>query len=73
MTAPMIADVAAQFGMCSRSFGQLAAILKTIADEAKDDHRLLALAGAARYIADDMCNLTDCFQDEIEAHGIRTD
>lgn len=73
MTAPMIADVAAQFGMCSRSFGQLAAILKTIADEAKDDHRLLALAGAARYIADDMCNLADRFQNEIEEHGIRTD
>ena len=72
MTAPLIADVAHQFGMCAKSFNQLAAILKTIEAEAKDDRRLIALAGAGRYIADDMANLADCWETEIEEHGICT-
>ena len=33
----------------------------------------LLTAGAGRYIANDMCNLSDCFQNAIEEHGIRTD
>ena len=70
MSAPLIADVAHQFGMCAKSFNQLAEILKTIEAEAKDNRRLRALAGAGRYVADDMGNLADCWETELEKHGV---
>lgn len=73
MTAPLREDVSNYFDGCGKAFAQLAAILKTIEDEAGDNRRLLALAGAGRYIADDMGNLAGCYRDEIEEYGIRTD
>ena len=50
----------------------VAAILKTIENEAKDDRRLLALAGAGRHIADDLEEMAGCWHDEVKERGIRT-
>ncbi|HQZ01691.1 MAG TPA: hypothetical protein PL024_12350 [Thauera sp.] len=73
MTAPThAADVLSYLRLSAEGFSQLAAILKTIENEAKDDRRLLALAGAGRHIADDLEEMAGCWHDEVKERGIRT-
>lgn len=74
MTAPTHVDNVIDYLKWSTAgLSQLAAILKTIEDEAREHPRLLALAGAGRHIADDMQNMVGCWHEEVQEKGIRAD
>ena len=71
MSAPALpADVLSYLRMSAEGFDQLAAILKTIEDEAREHPRLFALAGAGRYIADNMHENAGCWHDDVKGRGI---
>ncbi|MDI3491719.1 MAG: hypothetical protein PWP11_2996 [Thauera sp.] len=68
-------DIAGYFASCSEAFGQLASIARAIEEQSKDERpgsmqQLRNLAGAAKYIADDLENMSDCWREEITLYGV---
>jgi hypothetical protein len=63
-------DVVAFLNSCSNTFGQLAAILKTIEKEAPEFSDLRKLAGAGHSIASDFENVADCWREEVKTNGV---
>lgn len=60
------AKLAAEYlACCSDTFGNLAAILKTIIKEAPEHSDIRKLAGAGLMISEDYENLADCWREEV--------
>lgn len=71
-------DIAGYFECCSEAFGQLASIARAIEEQSKDERpgsmqQLRNLAGAAKRIADDLENQSDCWREEITICGVRNE
>ena len=63
-------DVATWLSQGGEGFGQLAAILKTIENEAGNDRHLRALAGAGLHIAENMAEMSRCWHDDVCERGV---
>lgn len=66
----LLADVVGYLDTNAESFDQVAAIFKTIQDEAEKGSRVRALAGAGLHIAAEMRELGRCWRDDVRANGV---
>lgn len=65
MSTPVaVTNVLDHLDQCQRAFAQIDAILATAEAEGVEHHRIAALVGGARHIAEDLANLTDFWHGE---------
>lgn len=69
--ATPIAEVVSYLRCSADTFGQLAAIFRTIESREGEYSDLRKLAGVGHYLAEDFANLADGWREEVEKGGIR--
>lgn len=72
-TPTPVTDVLRYLDLSAKGYVRLSAIFETIEREGGGDRRLTALAGAGKYLADDMERMIRFWHESLTANGIRAD